>query len=892
MWYNAGAVFTKLVASLYRTVASTYNLMNDFIEGFKDADIVNSLSAIEENVYILVAVFMLFRITISLLEYLIDPDKSSDKNVGAGKLITRIIVSLLLVVAAQGFLFDWADELESALLADDSILFNLFQLSDEGIAGDSSSNGSCNIKEQYKDGKIKTLEQLKDATIGCKADSNFISELSSVAKSINGERFEVKKLTKSAELEGLLATIEGGSVGSLIVMASNIPEYVERTNSFIQGGSYYYNTVVVDSTTILDLPLGNTNYIILVGNGAYDDVEYDIKDTPGAFFARSVVSSFSNNPSVIKNPTESEEYFLDNSDADDDIAKMVEHDEIQLDAFVCLICGIVMIVLILILCIEVIIRELKLVVLEVFAPIAFISYMNPNDKVLGNWFQKYIGCYLDLFLKLLAIRIGIFLISVVIDAELQFGVIGTILFYIGIFIFIKTLPNLVSDILGIKNMGGTFKESMKGLKTAAGIGAGAIAGGVAGAVSGFGKGGSFSTVAGGLFGGTFRGAQGGAKGKVFQGATTQVKRNSNVKNLNAQGVGWFDRMGGRTGLNNKQEMDRQIAKYKEEASKQHRMMSYAKDSEDVAKKVMEKGKADNMIGRGGKYRKEMAKLSQLKTAKESVTREGVESTIDRNKFYDAQGNFDQTSFNKEVENAYQTARSNATSAFEGQNRFIFASGETRKNAKRDLETLENRKNSVTRDAVEQTIDRSTYYDANGQFMNDKFQLDVDNKYNLLKRHADEEYNTQKVFVDALDNEKELAASDLRQLQEQKTIMVNNNASVDEINKVDTLISKQTKYVNSLQLENIEADKINNFEDDAIAQVYNESTDAEIKTLKETASIQLQEFGVNNETEYNEVKSKGKAAKAAEKVATANATAIENSEHFQNIKKSESLKGGK
>ena len=57
------------------------------------------------------------------------------------------------------------------------------------------------------------------------------------------------------------------------------------------------------------------------------------------------------------------------------------------------------------------IRGLKLTILEIFAPIAIVSYMNPNDKILNNWFQKYLGCYLDLFIKIIAIRAGVFLIG-------------------------------------------------------------------------------------------------------------------------------------------------------------------------------------------------------------------------------------------------------------------------------------------------------------------------------------------------------------------------------------------------------------------------------------------------------------------------------------------------
>lgn len=894
-WYNAGAVFTKLIASLYRTVADCYNLMTNFIASFsEDTEFIGEIKEVIGDLYVLIAVFMFFRITLTLIEYLIDPDKSSDKNVGAGKLITRIVISLLLLVAGP-FLFEQTVILQEAILADDGILNNIFTSNDEGTSGDSSSD-SCNIKKQYEDGKIKTLDQLSAASIGCKANSKLTSEMASVAEKIDGKKYTVLKIKESYIVENLLANLLGGPAAGVVVNFSNIPDAIEHNEEFLAGAKWIRDTLEVDSAKFIKF-IGNANYIVLAGPAANEDVEYDISGTDGAFFARSIVASFSNNPSVIKNPTESGKYFLDNSDADDDIAKMVEEDEIQLSLFVCLICGIVMIVLVLILCIEVIIRELKLVTLELFSPIAFVSYMNPNDKVLGNWFQKYIGCYLDLFLKLLAIKLGVFLVSVVIEQEFSFGIIGTVLLYIGIFIFMKTIPNLISDVLGIKNMGGTFKESMKGLKTAAGIGAGAIAGGVAGFASGFGKGGGFTRVAGGLLGGTFRGAQGGAKGKIFQGASTQIKRNSVAKNLSAQGVGWFDRMGGRTGLNDKQSLERQISKYKEEASKQGKMTSYADKAEESAKKIMKKGKMDKVPGRASKYQTEVDKLTNLSAAAGNISKESIASSFNKENYMEQTKDggfvFNKQKYDRDIESAYQTAVSNANSAAKGQNKYIHASGADVKNAKRDLEELNNKRNSITKENVATTFDRKAYYDNDGKFMEERFNQDVNNKYELLKRNADEEYNTQKFFVEALDNERDLAQSELKHLQEREAVMKkDSNTKQEDLDKISESIDEYTRYVNSLDYEHLDEKQINSFEDDAVSQTYNESTDAEIATLKQTADIELGEFDVNNATGFLEVKAKGKAAKARKEVATSNANAIENSEHFRNVKNAESLKNSK
>lgn len=52
----------------------------------------------KSRVYLLLAIFMLFKITISLFSYLINPDGISDREKGAGKLVTRIMVTMIMLL--------------------------------------------------------------------------------------------------------------------------------------------------------------------------------------------------------------------------------------------------------------------------------------------------------------------------------------------------------------------------------------------------------------------------------------------------------------------------------------------------------------------------------------------------------------------------------------------------------------------------------------------------------------------------------------------------------------------------------------------------------------------------------------------------------------------------
>lgn len=57
-----------------------------------------------DRVYILVGIFMLFRVTIAMLGYLVDPDKISDKSEGLSKIISRTIISICMLA---GLPFVW-----------------------------------------------------------------------------------------------------------------------------------------------------------------------------------------------------------------------------------------------------------------------------------------------------------------------------------------------------------------------------------------------------------------------------------------------------------------------------------------------------------------------------------------------------------------------------------------------------------------------------------------------------------------------------------------------------------------------------------------------------------------------------------------------------------------
>lgn len=67
------------------------------------------------RIYLLLGIFMLFKVSFSIMQYIVDPNAFSDKSKGFGKLVTNSLVSVVLL-ATVPFIFSMAYELQSKII--------------------------------------------------------------------------------------------------------------------------------------------------------------------------------------------------------------------------------------------------------------------------------------------------------------------------------------------------------------------------------------------------------------------------------------------------------------------------------------------------------------------------------------------------------------------------------------------------------------------------------------------------------------------------------------------------------------------------------------------------------------------------------------------------------
>lgn len=357
----------ELVYGLYKMLVQVYNFLLNLTGG----SFFDNVQALTDAVYYFAGIFMLFRISVSLLNYLINPDSISDKSVGPGKLIGKVVISIILIASANSLIFPMLTDLQSSIVStEDGIIFRVFRIAKDEVEFQSSSD--------LKEGCFVTLgSKFAASTVKAFIEGNFY-------------------------VDGVLQT------------DAVYNKYLET--AFSDGDKC--NEEIGDDRRL-------ANSVLQTNFANFDSKDEEPKGL--SILALGAIIAF-----------------------------------FGLFAFV------------LIMCIDIVVRSLKLLVLQMISPIAFISYISPKDKVFDQWLKTYASVYADLFIKLIAVSFVVELFAYVNRYGADLSGFVRIFYLLGILVFAKLLPDFISKIFGISGMG-SFKESANMLKKGLGLGAGAAA---------------------------------------------------------------------------------------------------------------------------------------------------------------------------------------------------------------------------------------------------------------------------------------------------------------------------------------------------------------------------------------------------------------------------------
>lgn len=116
-------IFGWLDSAVYGLISATYGLIEDLtrIQIFDN----ETLSNFYSKIYLLLTIFMLFKISFSIVSYILDPAKVSDKNSGFGKMFTNVVVMFAMLLSAP-VAFKYLTKLQNAILNDNVIMNFIF----------------------------------------------------------------------------------------------------------------------------------------------------------------------------------------------------------------------------------------------------------------------------------------------------------------------------------------------------------------------------------------------------------------------------------------------------------------------------------------------------------------------------------------------------------------------------------------------------------------------------------------------------------------------------------------------------------------------------------------------------------------------------------------------
>lgn len=411
MWSNPGFIgdflrgfFAILDRIGYFFLAGIYDIFFSIASSeIFQGDVINDFYS---RVQLILGILMVFKLSISLLQIIINPDTFKDKQKGAGSLVMRI--ALMLVMLTLIVPIDIQD-----------------------------TNGNP-LNEQIKANGILFgfLYQFQSSVI----EDNILGKL------VLGS--DIETTTSGDEGANGLELNNMASVGDLIT-ADIAKAFIRPT---LKEG--------IDESEITD-------------QASYENaIACDGDDESMPYFG---------------NPTSGTllDHINDTCDTDNGEVYVFEY-----IGFGGVVCAIIMTIIIIGFTLDIAVRAIKLALLRLIAPVPIISYISPGqekDGAFGNWVKTLTSTYISLFVRLIIVYFGIYLIIILREGDLISWAGGSnfltkalanIFIIIGILVFMKEAPKFFQDMFGLKGDGKLFS----GIGTM--LGAAALGAGVIGAARG------------------------------------------------------------------------------------------------------------------------------------------------------------------------------------------------------------------------------------------------------------------------------------------------------------------------------------------------------------------------------------------------------------------------
>ena len=392
------SIFAWLDIIVYGAIEIIYNLFMEIAQTNIFSSRINEKFGM--RIYALLGIIMLFKLSFSLINYMINPSQMNDKSKGGGKLVTNILIVLLLIVTTP-LLFEAAFDLQHIILSENTV--------GKIILGTGGSEG-LNVGAQERAGRIMSFDVF---LAFYKPDSTIIDCQEDYLVKDDFNRIGLTEACSNA-LNGIDESIGAGKAYDKAVKNSSIKILTEsKLLHLTKPGS---DTFAFDYNAVLSTIAGG--------------------------FVAWILLMF---------------------------------------------------------CIDIAVRSVKLGFYQLIAPIPIISYIDPDSSKNGlfqKWLKNTASTFLDVFIRLAAIYFVIFIISNLDQMEVwkddtmqrQTDLLVRVFVILGALLFAKQLPQLIQELTGIKLDGGFSLNPVKkmgNIPLVGGLAAAGLTMAGAGAIGGF-----------------------------------------------------------------------------------------------------------------------------------------------------------------------------------------------------------------------------------------------------------------------------------------------------------------------------------------------------------------------------------------------------------------------
>ena len=338
----------------------------------------DTIHAFAERVYAIVGIFMLFKVSVSLINYVLNPDDFTNNDKGFGNIIKHVVLSLALIVLVP-YIFNEAYELQAIILEENTIMNLVFGSPSDREFNVANSTYSESAGEKIQFTILYAFAQPNFEEFSHDGDYDLIDCKKTYATDSKGNYLFREK-----------ATFEGVDYGS-----SKESSYIYKLRESCWG--------VYDPDKDMYTDDGGTNgqLYLAFSKGIDSGSDSTAGDIIYQNYAQGVAQqsySLFFRKNVMMAATSDGRYLINY--------------KFGLSTAV----GVGTLYLLLVFCVDIAVRSVKLGFLQMIAPIPILSYVDPKsgkDGMFNKWMTTCKNTYIELFTRLFALYFGIYVISLI-----------------------------------------------------------------------------------------------------------------------------------------------------------------------------------------------------------------------------------------------------------------------------------------------------------------------------------------------------------------------------------------------------------------------------------------------------------------------------------------------